>query len=631
MIAVSDKTRSSLKIIGIQLIEIGFAVLSMILSFGLAGWLIYDDFTILETYQGVAFYVLASGTGVLILASFKYFNFLDSSFVSTMGKAMFIVFAINMLLIIPLYFFTEVRLYTYFFVIAMAFQYCMLMVIKIFSGFLKHGMIMKKKALVIGNRSEKDLLLKNVSRKCSCPIYFMDINDKVDFCRLDQSDFIYLISSASKEYKQQIITYCELQSKQLFVVPEVHEIALRDSELSRVGDIPLFTIDRFRLTEAQSIIKRMLDIGIAFIGIILTGPILITSAIFIKAEDGGPVFYRQKRVGINRKEFDIWKLRSMLVDAEKYTGTICAMENDPRITRTGAFLRSSRIDEIPQFFNVLRGNMSIVGPRPERPYFVEQFCRENPEYLLRLSVKPGITGLAQVMANYTTTPENKLKFDLFYIKSYSPFLDLRILLKTVEVIFLKNRARGFQVKPVGDEEAEASESSGYKAQMAEGEDGFCPCRKGINPINWLKAALTVLACTLIVFSCVLLRYNPLLYQINRIAEVQGYQILIEEGEVPLDGEPVNVSDPAGEDYSGLDSQTADREMKLQDALTLLFGVVLRMNPDDLAVLEQLAEAGFAEDEIQQAQGLLIKSMEKKTGKNMRALSAEESEQSKEGR
>ena len=631
MRVVSDKTRSSLKIIGIQLIEIGLAILSMILSFGLSGLLIYGNFTILGAHQGFVFYVLVSGTGVVILASFKYFNFLDSSFVTTMGKSMFVVLVINMFLIIPLYFFTEIRFYTYFFIVAMVFQYCLLLMIKIITGLLKHRMIMKKKALVIGERREKDLLLKNVSRKCSCPIYFMDINDKVDFYRLDQSDFIYLISSASKEYKQQIITYCELHSKQLFVVPEVHEIAMRDSELSRVGDIPLFTIDRFRLTEAQSIIKRILDIGIALIGVILTGPILITSAIFIKAEDGGPVFYRQKRVGINRKEFDIWKLRSMIVDAEKYTGTICAMENDPRITRTGAFLRSARIDEIPQFFNVLRGNMSMVGPRPERPYFVEQFCRENPEYLLRLSVKPGITGLAQVMANYTTTPENKLKFDLFYIKSYSPFLDLRILFKTVQVIFMKNRAKGFQDQSVAGRETETSGLCMYKVQDGEGEDGFCPCRKGLSPNNWLKAALTVLACTLIVLSCILLRYNPMLYQISQIAEVQGYQILIEEGDVPRSENPVNTYKPAKEDFSELNPPADNHEMKLQEALTLLFGVVLRMNPDDLAVLEQLAEDGFAEDEIPQAEALLIKSMEKETNKNIQVISAEESHQSEEGR
>lgn len=631
MRVVSDKTRSSLKIIGIQLIEIGLAILSMILSFGLSGLLIYGNFTILGAHQGFVFYVLVSGTGVVILASFKYFNFLDSSFVTTMGKSMFVVLVINMFLIIPLYFFTEIRFYTYFFIVAMVFQYCLLLMIKIITGLLKHRMIMKKKALVIGERREKDLLLKNVSRKCSCPIYFMDINDKVDFYRLDQSDFIYLISSTSKEYKQQIITYCELHSKQLFVVPEVHEIAMRDSELSRVGDIPLFTIDRFRLTEAQSIIKRILDIGIALIGVILTGPILITSAIFIKAEDGGPVFYRQKRVGINRKEFDIWKLRSMIVDAEKYTGTICAMENDPRITRTGAFLRSARIDEIPQFFNVLRGNMSMVGPRPERPYFVEQFCRENPEYLLRLSVKPGITGLAQVMANYTTTPENKLKFDLFYIKSYSPFLDLRILFKTVQVIFMKNRAKGFQDQSVAGRETETSGLCMYKVQDGEREDGFCPCRKGLSPNNWLKAALTVLACTLIVLSCILLRYNPLLYQISQIAEVQGYQILIEEVEVPLNEDPVNTYKPAKEDFSELNPPTDNHEMKLQAALALFFGVVLRMNPDDLAVLEQLAEGGFAEEEIPQAEALLIKSMEKETNKNIQVISAEESHQSEEGR
>ncbi|MGI6727983.1 MAG: sugar transferase [Anaerovoracaceae bacterium] len=194
---------------------------------------------------------------------------------------------------------------------------------------------------------------------------------------------------------------------------------------------------------AQNIIKRLSDIVMSLLGIVITSPIILITIIAIKYEDRGPIFFKQERCGLKGKLFNVIKFRSMVVDAEKYTGAVFATENDPRITKVGRIIRAARIDEIPQFFNVLIGNMSFVGPRPERPIFVKEFSKDFPEYQHRLAVKPGITGLAQVMGNYTTTIENKIKFDLMYIINYSMVLDIKIVMQTIKVVFKKEQAAGF--------------------------------------------------------------------------------------------------------------------------------------------------------------------------------------------
>jgi exopolysaccharide biosynthesis polyprenyl glycosylphosphotransferase len=189
-----------------------------------------------------------------------------------------------------------------------------------------------------------------------------------------------------------------------------------------------------------AVFKRLMDIVMALSGLILTIPILLLFCIAIKIETPGPAFYLQQRVGHNGKYFNVIKLRSMCVDAEKF-GAQWANKNDSRVTKIGAFIRKTRIDEIPQLLNVLQGDMSMIGPRPERPMFTAQFNEEIPGFVNRLAVKPGITGWAQVNGGYEISPKEKLELDLYYIENRSLQFDLKIIFKTVRIVFTGEGAR----------------------------------------------------------------------------------------------------------------------------------------------------------------------------------------------
>ncbi|MGF9741824.1 sugar transferase [Priestia megaterium] len=188
------------------------------------------------------------------------------------------------------------------------------------------------------------------------------------------------------------------------------------------------------------ILRSMMDFILALIGLIITCPILLFFLIAIRLESPGSAFFFQERVGINGKKFFIIKLRSMGINAEK-NGAQWASKDDPRVTKVGAFIRKTRIDEIPQLINILKGDMSLIGPRPERPIFTEEFSREISGFKNRLIVKPGLTGWAQVNGGYDITPEEKLHLDLYYIKNLSFFMDIRIIIKTVKVIITGEGAR----------------------------------------------------------------------------------------------------------------------------------------------------------------------------------------------
>ena len=193
----------------------------------------------------------------------------------------------------------------------------------------------------------------------------------------------------------------------------------------------------------QAAVKRLSDIAMSVIGLIIALPFMLIIAIAIKAEDGGPVFFRQARCTKDGRVFDILKFRSMIVDAEKSGISVPATEKDPRITRVGSVIRATRLDELPQLINILKGDMSVVGPRPERIEHVREYCDEIPEFQYRMSVKGGLTGYAQVYGKYNTSAYDKLKLDLLYIQNYSLVLDLEIILKTIQVLFTRESTEGF--------------------------------------------------------------------------------------------------------------------------------------------------------------------------------------------
>ena len=188
------------------------------------------------------------------------------------------------------------------------------------------------------------------------------------------------------------------------------------------------------------IFSRILDILLSLLGLTIGIPLIMIFGMLVKLEDGGPIIYKQERLGKDGKIFNLYKVRSMRIDAEKF-GIQWAQNNDPRVLRIGRFIRKTRIDEIPQLFNILKGDMSIVGPRPERPIFTMQFNEEIDGCVNRLSVKPGLTGLAQVNGGYEMTPEEKLEWDVKYIKSRSNMLDIEIILKTIKIILTGEGAR----------------------------------------------------------------------------------------------------------------------------------------------------------------------------------------------
>ena len=190
-----------------------------------------------------------------------------------------------------------------------------------------------------------------------------------------------------------------------------------------------------------SVYKRALDLLASTLGLIIGVPIIIIFGILVKLEDGGPIFYKQERLGKNNKKFYIYKIRSMKIDAEKIGGEKKKKKDDPRITKIGKFIRKTRIDEIPQLFNILNGEMSLIGPRPERPELTYKFEEEIPGFINRLKIKPGLTGLAQVNGGYEISPEEKLRWDLIYIKTQSFIVDIKIILKTIKVVITGDGAR----------------------------------------------------------------------------------------------------------------------------------------------------------------------------------------------
>ncbi len=228
---------------------------------------------------------------------------------------------------------------------------------------------------------------------------------------------------------------CEKELITVHVVPDLLEIMSTEISVNEVGGVPLFGLKESPMHGMNLLIKRAFDIAFSVIILILISPILLIIAIVIKLDSKGPVIYAQERVGADGRQFIIYKFRSMRVDAEK-DGPVWAKSNDPRCTKIGALLRRHNLDELPQFFNVVRGDMSLVGPRPERPYYVEKFKNGIPRYMARHRVKSGITGWAQVNGlRGDSSIEERVKYDLFYIENWNLLFDIKILIMTLFTFF----------------------------------------------------------------------------------------------------------------------------------------------------------------------------------------------------
>lgn len=225
------------------------------------------------------------------------------------------------------------------------------------------------------------------------------------------------------------------------IVPDLYEIFIGRVDHNLLSDIPLVELTKDRVqgwvVSAKALIDRVGSVAL----LVILSPVMLATALTVRLTSPGPALFKQERIGKGEKPFTLYKFRTMFVDAEAVSGPVLATEGDPRVTRVGGFLRRYRLDELPQLFNILIGNMSFVGPRPERLFFVKRFKRSIPGYQDRYKVKPGVTGLAQVSGTYATTAANKLKYDLIYVYHQSLFLDLRILFNTIKVVLTARGSR----------------------------------------------------------------------------------------------------------------------------------------------------------------------------------------------
>ena len=253
-----------------------------------------------------------------------------------------------------------------------------------------------------------------------------------------------VIGDISITERRPIIKYCYANSIRFYMLPKINDVILLGAEELHVFDSPILLNREYSLTVEERVVKRTIDIVFSLILIILTSPFMLLTAIAVKLCDRGPILYKQIRCTRGARKFTIYKFRSMRIDAESDGVARLASKGDSRITPVGKFIRKVRLDELPQLFNILKGDMSFIGPRPERPEIIEQYMEIMPEFAYRMKVKAGLAGFAQVYGKYNTTPYDKLKLDLIYIEKYSIMLDLKLMLLTLKVLLWPDSTEGVE-------------------------------------------------------------------------------------------------------------------------------------------------------------------------------------------
>ncbi len=425
-----------------ELIYVAFVVIGYYLAFLLRYKMNPDLYNLQPYYDNIPYIVLVS-----IIVFYVY------NIVSTVKKSMFenaLTIAISLFLIdisvIAIVFFN--RGFSFprsVILLGYVMQFILIFTVKVvILKYLKSSW-KQKDIMIIASITESEelavkLLLDNVNLDNLKYICNHVTEETYEF--IDKSEKIYVGNDININDKLAVIKYCTEQQKDVYFIPGVYELSMINSKPNQVKDMLVLKVERLGLTFEQIIAKRIIDILISLIGIILLLPLFLVISIAIKIYDRGPIFYKQERVTEKNKVFKLYKFRTMIVDAEKKTGPVLATDMDERITAIGRFMRATRIDEFPQLINVLKGEMSLVGPRPERPFFVEKFSGEVEEFKYRVYVKAGITGLAQIMGNYSTNAANKAKYDLLYIRNYSLVLDIIIIFNTVKIMFMKDSSAG---------------------------------------------------------------------------------------------------------------------------------------------------------------------------------------------
>ncbi len=341
------------------------------------------------------------------------------------------------------------------------FQGAGIMVWRTFVAVLKKKVGPKRRMLIIEN-------MKNTSRLARKLKYASNEENLSRYCMIDETneeevhnliedklkdfDVIFVSPAISPKVSSMIVSRALIMQKKVNILADVYSVTTMKGRIYQIDDTPVIEKKGIYLTKMQSFVKRLFDVMVATAACVLTLPVFAVCAAAIKLDSKGPVIYKQERYTIHKKVFNCYKFRTMVADAEA-SGARFATENDPRITRVGKVLRQMRIDELPQIYNILLGQMSIVGPRPERPIFADEFSKNVANYDMRYSLKAGLTGYAQVYGRYNTRVSDKILMDMIYGTTYSFMLDIKIILLTIKVMFVKSATAGV------DEELDAGLSS----------------------------------------------------------------------------------------------------------------------------------------------------------------------------
>lgn len=317
--------------------------------------------------------------------------------------------------------------------------------------------------LIHGHRPIEDILAKFASRKDKYNIVkCMNVSEGIEKLQeeiMQRYDGVVLWDISSSD-RNTLLKFCYRNAIRVYMMPKIPDVIIQGSEQLHLFDTPILFTREYSINIEQRMVKRLIDIVCALILIILSSPVMLITAVCIKCYDKGPVLYKQVRCTQGMREFEILKFRSMRTDAEKDGVARLASKNDDRITPIGKFIRRVRIDELPQLFNILKGDMSFIGPRPERPEIIKQYLEEMPEFVFRTKVKAGLAGYAQVYGKYNTTPYDKLKLDLIYIENYTVWLDIKLMLLTLKILFQPDSTEGIEdnqitaLKEIREEEKE---------------------------------------------------------------------------------------------------------------------------------------------------------------------------------
>ena len=316
----------------------------------------------------------------------------------------------------------------------------------VFYNWLYHQLyVPKNMAMILGQDDAVTLKFKMETRPDKYHIgKLIPVDDGFEsICQQIVNYDAVIINDVPAQLRNDILKYCYRHKIRTYVTPKLSDIIVRGAPSITLFDTPLLLVKGSGLTPSQQLVKRIMDLVICLPIALVALPFMLLTALAIKLEDGGPVFYKQKRATLGNQEFEILKFRSMVENADQIGNQAGATTHDSRITKVGRIIRATRIDELPQLLNILKGDMSIVGPRPERVEHMKDYGEKIPEFDFRTKVKGGLTGFAQIYGKYNTSPYDKLRLDLMYIENYSFLLDIKLILMTIRIMLSKDSTEGF--------------------------------------------------------------------------------------------------------------------------------------------------------------------------------------------